>query len=74
MLKHNLAYYEDDNNDEVVDLGISMGKLRLNGRVGGFVRPRFHEEVSKADKFFHFLLKVLSACFLFQEHTYRRHF
>jgi hypothetical protein len=40
------AYYEDEGNDDLVDLGISMGKLRITERIGGFVRPRFSEEVS----------------------------
>ena len=40
------AYYEDEGNDDLVDLGIQMGKLRISERIGGFVRPRFHEEVS----------------------------
>jgi hypothetical protein len=39
------AYYEDEGNDDLVDLGISMGKLRITERIGGFVRPRFAEEV-----------------------------
>jgi hypothetical protein len=40
------AYYEDEGNDDLVDLGISMGKLRITERIGGFVRPKFAEEVS----------------------------
>ena len=40
------SYYEDDANDEVVDLGIAMGKVRITERIGGLVRPRFSEEVS----------------------------
>jgi hypothetical protein len=39
------AYYEDEGNDDIVDLGISMGKLRITERIGGFVRPRFSQEV-----------------------------
>jgi hypothetical protein len=39
------AYYEDEGNDDIVDLGISMGRLRITERIGGFVRPRFSEEV-----------------------------
>lgn len=42
------AYYEDEGDDDVVDLGIAMGKVRLNERIGGLVRPRFSEEVSPA--------------------------
>lgn len=40
------AYYEDEGNDDIVDLGISMGKLRITERVGGFFRPRLSEEAS----------------------------
>jgi hypothetical protein len=40
------AYYEDEGNDDIVDLGIQMGKVRINERIGGFVRPRFSEEAS----------------------------
>lgn len=39
------AYYEDDANDDVVDLGIALGKVRITDRIGGLVRPRFSEEV-----------------------------
>lgn len=39
------AYYEDEGNDDIVDLGIQMGKVRITERIGGFVRPRFSEEV-----------------------------
>jgi hypothetical protein len=41
------AYYEDEGNDDIVDLGIQMGRLRITERVGGFVRPRFSEEVQQ---------------------------
>lgn len=40
------AFYENDANDDLVDLGISMGKMRISERIGGLVRPRFSEEVS----------------------------
>ncbi len=39
------AYYEDEGNDDLVDLGIAMGKVRLTERIGGLVRPRLSEEV-----------------------------
>lgn len=42
------AYYEDDDNDDVVDLGIAMGRVRITERIGGLVRPKFSEEVSTA--------------------------
>jgi len=43
------SYYEDDADDiddNLVDLGIAMGKVRITERIGGLVRPRFSEEVS----------------------------
>lgn len=42
------AYYDDDvnNDDDLVDLGIAMGRMRITERIGGLVRPRFAEEVS----------------------------
>ena len=39
------ASYEDDANDDVLDLGIKIGKMRLTDRLGGFFRPRLHEEM-----------------------------
>lgn len=45
LLTEDAAYYDDEGNDDIVDLGISMGKLRITERIGGFVRPRFTEEV-----------------------------
>ncbi|EXJ95462.1 hypothetical protein A1O1_00584 [Capronia coronata CBS 617.96] len=39
------ASYEDDANDDVLDLGVKIGRMRLNERLGGFFRPRIHEEV-----------------------------
>jgi hypothetical protein len=38
------AYYEDAD-DDVMDLGVLVGKMRLTERVGGFVRPKFSQEV-----------------------------
>jgi hypothetical protein len=42
------AYYDDEANldDEILDLGISIGKMRVTERIGGLVRPRFAEEVN----------------------------
>jgi hypothetical protein len=39
------AAYDDDANDDVLDLGIKIGKMRMNERLGGFFRPRLHEEM-----------------------------
>ncbi|KAF7557859.1 hypothetical protein G7046_g5944 [Stylonectria norvegica] len=40
--------YEDcaDDTDEVIDLGVMVGKMRLTDRIGGFSRPRVAEELS----------------------------
>lgn len=42
---HDAAYYDDAIDDDVLDLGVLIGKLRLTERVGGFVRPKFSQEV-----------------------------
>lgn len=39
------AAYDDDADDDLMDLGVRMGKIRLTERVGGFVRPKISEEV-----------------------------
>lgn len=42
------ASYEDDANDDVLDLGVRVGKMRMGERLGGFVRPKFSEELTIA--------------------------
>lgn len=37
--------YDDDADDELMDLGIQMGKMRISDRVGGLVRPKMADEV-----------------------------
>ncbi|KAL6707345.1 hypothetical protein ACN47E_004124 [Coniothyrium glycines] len=44
------VYYEEEGNDDMVDLGIVMGKLRITERVGGLVRPKLSEELTQALK------------------------
>ncbi|KAJ9607207.1 hypothetical protein H2200_008279 [Cladophialophora chaetospira] len=39
------ASYEDDANDDILDLGVKIGKMRLTERLGGFFRPRISEEM-----------------------------
>ncbi|KAJ8107840.1 hypothetical protein OPT61_g8587 [Boeremia exigua] len=42
------AYYEDEEgDDDIVDLGVALGKLRITGRIGGLVRPRFSDELGQ---------------------------
>lgn len=37
---------DDELEDELVDLGVAMGKMRLTDRLGGFFRPKLSEEVT----------------------------
>ena len=39
------AAYDDEADDDLADLGVQMGKLRLTDRIGGYFRPRLAEEV-----------------------------
>lgn len=38
--------YEDDGDDELMDLGVQMGKMRISERIGGWVRPKLVDELS----------------------------
>ena len=40
------AYYEDAD-DDTMDLGVQIGKMRITERLGGFVRPKIAFEVGK---------------------------
>ena len=46
------AAYDDDADDDLMDLGVQMGKMRLTDRIGGFVRPKMTEEVRVPSKFY----------------------
>jgi hypothetical protein len=46
FISEDAVYYEGDADDDIVDLGIAMGKVRITDRIGGLVRPRFADEVS----------------------------
>ena len=39
------AGYDDDLEDDTLDLGVKFGKIRVTDRIGGYVRPRAAEEV-----------------------------
>ena len=45
LLTLDAAYYEDVDDDSV-DLGVKFGRMRITDRLGGWVRPKFSEEVS----------------------------
>ncbi|KAL9095488.1 MAG: hypothetical protein Q9165_002359 [Trypethelium subeluteriae] len=36
----------DDANDDLLDLGVQLGKVRITERIGGFARPKFGEEIA----------------------------
>ncbi|KAI5292024.1 hypothetical protein KEM52_006676 [Ascosphaera acerosa] len=40
-----VAYEDEDDDDNTYDLGFKLGKLRITDRLGGFVRPRITDEV-----------------------------
>ncbi|KAF2148887.1 hypothetical protein K461DRAFT_232285 [Myriangium duriaei CBS 260.36] len=42
--------YEDDADDDLMDLGVQLGKLRVSERIGGFVRPRMAEEANRVNR------------------------
>jgi len=46
------AYGEDGEDDELLDLGIQMGKMRITERIGGFFRPKISQEVCGISSFF----------------------
>ncbi|KAF3047516.1 hypothetical protein E8E12_009738 [Didymella heteroderae] len=49
--REDAAYYEDEEgDDDIVDLGIALGKVRITERIGGLVRPKFSDELGQALK------------------------
>lgn len=38
--------YEDNNDDELMDLGVQLGKLRVSERIGGWIRPKLVDEIT----------------------------
>jgi Zn(2)-Cys(6) binuclear cluster domain-containing protein len=46
MVALDLTYEDDaDGTDDIIDLGIQVGKMRITERIGGLNRPRLSEEV-----------------------------
>ena len=39
------AAYAEDDSEDINDLGVALGKIRLGERVGGLFRPRIGDEV-----------------------------
>ncbi|KAH6675439.1 hypothetical protein B0J14DRAFT_652294 [Halenospora varia] len=39
------AYGDEGENDDLLDLGIQMGKMRITERIGGFFRPKISQEL-----------------------------
>ncbi|QIX00861.1 hypothetical protein AMS68_006378 [Peltaster fructicola] len=38
--------YEDTGDDDLMDLGVQMGKMRISERIGGWIRPKLVEELN----------------------------
>ncbi len=47
MVAHDSMYEDEEHTglDEITDLGIRVGKMRISDRIGGLNRPRLSEEV-----------------------------
>ncbi|KAF2752255.1 hypothetical protein M011DRAFT_463723 [Sporormia fimetaria CBS 119925] len=50
LVSEDCAYFDNEADEDIVDLGIAMGKVRITERIGGIVRPRFSEELTLAFK------------------------
>lgn len=49
MVALDLTYEDDaDGTDDIIDLGIQVGRMRITERIGGLNRPRLSEEVCNA--------------------------
>ena len=49
-VRSKLANFREDENDgndddDLLDLGIQLGKMRITERIGGFFRPKISQEV-----------------------------
>ncbi|KAK2766281.1 hypothetical protein FQN54_007798 [Arachnomyces sp. PD_36] len=42
------AAYEGEADDDTVDLGVRLGKMRLTDRIGGLFRPRISDEITES--------------------------
>ena len=42
------AYYEDADDDDFMDLGVQVGRMRITERLGGYVRPKIAQEVRRS--------------------------
>ncbi len=45
LAEQDAAYDEDAEDDDVLDLGIQIGRMRITERIGGFFRPRMAQEL-----------------------------
>jgi hypothetical protein len=56
------AYEVDGEDDDLLDLGIQLGKMRITERIGGFFRPKISQEVGVTT----FLVYLVSPAFYFE--------
>lgn len=57
------AYGDDGDDDDLLDLGIQLGKMRITERIGGFFRPKIAQEVCGSSLRFS-LVKTRSGVYL----------
>lgn len=62
------AYEVDGEDDDLLDLGIQLGKMRITERIGGFFRPKISEEVCPIFPFQ--ILPLQSACYSSTENSH----
>jgi hypothetical protein len=50
------AYEVDGEDDDLLDLGIQLGKMRITERIGGFFRPKISQEARELSHFIIYML------------------
>jgi len=61
------AFEIDGEDDDLLDLGVQLGKMRITERIGGFVRPKITQEVCYSA----FLSIVILSCSFCSENAAR---
>lgn len=61
------AYEVDGEDDDLLDLGIQLGKMRITERIGGFFRPKIAQEVCVISSLVHTLSIFPNIVFIFHK-------
>jgi hypothetical protein len=63
MVALDLTYEDDaDGTDDIIDLGIQVGRMRITERIGGLNRPRLADEVRTHDTYLTRECKQATVC------------